>query len=146
MARGCEVRTIRLWIAVASLMLPLHSNSILADTALVVQAKKILTAAGKTIEDGTIVCVDGKIKAVGKTGEMNIPADSKILKCEIVMPGMVDVRTCVGLSGVLNIKADSDQLESSSPLQPELRAIDAYNPREELVEYIQRGKLLDQWN
>ncbi|MEI7460409.1 MAG: amidohydrolase family protein [Pirellula sp.] len=130
------MRTIRLWIAVASLMLPLHSNSILADTALVVQAKKILTAAGETIEDGTIVCVDGKIKAVGKTGEMNIPADSKILKCEIVMPGMVDVRTCVGLSGVLNIKADSDQLESSSPLQPELRAIDAYNPREELVEYI----------
>lgn len=117
-------------------MLSLHSNSILADTALVVQAKKILTAAGKTIEDGTIVCVDGKIKAVGKTGDMNIPADSKILKCEIVMPGMVDVRTCVGLSGILNIKADSDQLESSSPLQPELRAIDAYNPREELVEYI----------
>lgn len=117
-------------------MLSLPSNSILADTALVVQAKKILTAAGKTIEDGTIVCVDGKIKAVGKTGEMNIPADSKILKCEIVMPGMVDVRTCVGLSGILNIKNDSDQLESSSPLQPELRAIDAYNPREELVEYI----------
>ena len=52
------------------------------------------------------------------------------------MPGMVDVRTCVGLSGILNTKSDSDQLESSSPLQPELRAIDAYNPREELVEYI----------
>jgi imidazolonepropionase-like amidohydrolase len=117
-------------------MLSLSSNSILADATLVVQAKKILTAAGKTIEDGTIVCVDGKIKAVGKTVEMNIPADSKILKCEIVMPGMVDVRTCVGLSGILNIKSDSDQLESSSPLQPELRAIDAYNPREELVEYI----------
>jgi imidazolonepropionase-like amidohydrolase len=117
-------------------MLSLPSKSILADTTLVVQAKKILTAAGKTIEDGTIVCVDGKIKAVGKTGDLNIPADSKILMCEIVMPGMVDVRTCVGLSGILNIKSDSDQLESSSPLQPELRAIDAYNPREELVEYI----------
>lgn len=136
MARGCEVRTIRLCIVVASLILPLHSKSILADTTLVVQAKKILTSAGKTIEDGTIVCVDGKIQAVGKTGDINIPADSKILNCEIVMPGMVDVRTCVGLSGILNIKSDSDQLESSSPLQPELRAIDAYNPREELVEYI----------
>lgn len=136
MARGCEVRTIRLTIVVASLILSLSSHALLAETILIVQAKKILTAAGKTIEDGTVVCVDGKIKAVGKTAEMNIPVDAKILKCEIVMPGMVDVRTCVGLSGILNIKQDSDQLESSSPLQPELRAIDAYNPREELVEYI----------
>jgi imidazolonepropionase-like amidohydrolase len=136
MARGCEVRAIRLAIVVASLILSLPSHAVLAETVLIVQAKKILTAAGKTIEDGTIVCVDGKIKAVGKTAENNIPVDAKILKCEIVMPGMVDVRTCVGLSGILNIKQDSDQLESSSPLQPELRAIDAYNPREELVEYI----------
>ena len=36
----------------------------------------------------------------------------------------------------MNVKHDSDQIEHSAPLQPELRAIDAYNPREELVEYI----------
>ncbi|MFM8402296.1 MAG: hypothetical protein ACKOAH_31110, partial [Pirellula sp.] len=49
---------------------------------------------------------------------------------------MIDVRSSVGLSGILNVDHDSDHLETSSPLQPELRAIDAYNPREELIEYV----------
>ncbi len=108
----------------------------MAQSGVVVQAKRILTAAGRTIENGTIVCVDGKIKAIGKTGEVAVPENSTVLQCEVAMPGMVDVRTCAGLSGILNVKHDSDQIERSSPLQPELRAIDAYNPREELVEYI----------
>jgi len=107
-----------------------------AANPVVVQAKKIITASGKTIENGTIVCIDGKITAVGKSGEIAIPKDATILNCEVVIPGLIDVRTCVGLSGILNAKQDSDQLESSSPLQPELRAIDAYNPQEELVQYI----------
>jgi imidazolonepropionase-like amidohydrolase len=54
----------------------------------------------------------------------------------VVTPGLIDVRSSVGLSGILNVDHDSDHLESSVPLQPELRAIDAYNPREELIEYV----------
>jgi imidazolonepropionase-like amidohydrolase len=42
----------------------------------------------------------------------------------------------VGLSGALNIPTDQDQLEKSSPIQPELRAIDAYNHEEKLVGYV----------
>lgn len=103
---------------------------------LVVQAKKVITATGQTIENGSVVCVDGKIKAIGKTGEVVIPEKATIVQSEVAMPGMIDVRTCAGLSGILNVDQDNDHLESSSPLQPELRTIDAYNPREELVEYI----------
>jgi len=108
----------------------------LGDPPLVVQAKRVLTATGSVIENGTIVCIDGKIKAIGKTGEVAIPENAKVLKSEVAMPGLIDVRTCAGLSGILNVEHDSDHIERSSPLQPELRAIDAYNPREELVEYI----------
>ena len=122
--------------AKAILALSLSCSSSIGAEPLVVQSKRVLTAAGQTIENGTIVCLDGKIKAIGKTGEVVIPENATILKCEVAMPGMVDVRTCAGLSGILNVKHDSDQIERSSPLQPELRAIDAYNPREELVEYI----------
>ena len=114
----------------------LSCSSAIAAPPLIVQAKRVLTSAGQTIENGTVVCVDGKIKAIGKTGEVAIPENATILKSEVAMPGMVDVRTCAGLSGILNVKHDSDQIEHSSPLQPELRAIDAYNPREELVEYL----------
>jgi imidazolonepropionase-like amidohydrolase len=115
------------WIACS----PTH-----AANPVVVHAKKIVTAAGRTIVDGTILCIDGKIKLVGAADSVVIPANATVLKCEVALPGLVDVRTCVGLSGILNTEHDSDHLESSSPLQPELRAIDAYNPREELVAYI----------
>ncbi|HNP53499.1 MAG TPA: amidohydrolase family protein, partial [Ferruginibacter sp.] len=50
----------------------------------------------------------------------------------------IDARTVVGLSGALNVPADQDQLEKSSPIQPELRAIDAYNPDETLVQSLRQ--------
>lgn len=112
------------------------STWVSATEPVVVYAKKIVTVTGKTILDGMILCVDGKIQAVGSPDEFNVPGNAKVIRGEVVLPGLVDVRTCVGLSGILNFEHDSDQLESSSPLQPELRAIDAYNPREELVTYI----------
>lgn len=136
MARRCKVIFPPSKVTLAILGLALSCNNGKAEPPLVVQAKRVLTAAGQTIENGTVVCVDGKIKAIGKTGEIAVPDGATLLKCEVLMPGLVDVRTCAGLSGILNVKQDSDQLEHSSPLQPELRAIDAYNPREELVEYI----------
>jgi imidazolonepropionase-like amidohydrolase len=49
---------------------------------------------------------------------------------------LIDARSVVGLSGPLNIPTDQDQLEKSSPVQPELRAIDAYNTDDMLVKYV----------
>ena len=37
---------------------------------------------------------------------------------------------------MLNQPHDQDQLERSAPIQPELRAIDAYNAQEDLIEWI----------
>ncbi|MEO1086616.1 MAG: amidohydrolase family protein, partial [Acidobacteriota bacterium] len=54
----------------------------------------------------------------------------------VVTPGLIDAHSTVGLSGYLNQRHDQDQLERSSPVQPELRAIDAYNARERLVEWV----------
>ncbi len=118
------------------LSVALCATPALADGPVVIQAKKLFTANGKAIENGTVVCMDGKIQAIGKTTEITVPSNATILKSEFAMPGMVDVRTCAGLTGILNVDQDSDHLESSSPIQPELRALDAYNPREELVEYL----------
>jgi imidazolonepropionase-like amidohydrolase len=54
----------------------------------------------------------------------------------VVTPGLIDAHTVVGLSGYLNQAHDQDQIERSTAIQPDLRAIDAYNPLEELVSYI----------
>jgi imidazolonepropionase-like amidohydrolase len=42
----------------------------------------------------------------------------------------------VGLSGLLNQEQDRDALDLGDPLQPALRAMDAYNARDELVEWL----------
>src|SRR5205085_11207046 len=68
-----------------------------------------------------------------------IPADYKLYEAKVVTPGLVDARSVVGLSGALNIPTDQDQLEKSSPIQPDLRAIDAYNPDESLVKVIREN-------
>ena len=54
----------------------------------------------------------------------------------MVTPGLIDAHTVVGLSGYLNQAHDQDQVETSAPIQPELRAIDAYNPSERLVGWV----------
>jgi imidazolonepropionase-like amidohydrolase len=65
-----------------------------------------------------------------------IPDDYRVMKAEVVTPGLIDAHSTVGLSGIFNIDHDQDQLERSSPVQPELRAVDAYNAQEELVEWV----------
>jgi len=54
----------------------------------------------------------------------------------VVTPGLIDARSVVGLAGYFNHKHDQDQLERSSPMQPELRAVDSYNTREALIEWV----------
>lgn len=103
---------------------------------LAVKAGRVHTGTGQTIENGVVLVKGGKIAAVGKAADVAIPAGVKVLEAKVVTPGLVDVRGTVGLSGILNAKHDSDQLERSSPIQPELRAVDAYNPHEKLVEYV----------
>jgi imidazolonepropionase-like amidohydrolase len=59
-----------------------------------------------------------------------------VLEAKVVTPGLIDAHSTVGLTGVFNIPHDQDQLEHSGPIQPELRAVDAYNAKEELVDWI----------
>jgi imidazolonepropionase-like amidohydrolase len=94
------------------------------------------TMAGAPIKDGIVLIKDGKIERVGPASSVPIPAGTKVLSGKVVTPGLVDAHSTVGLSGILNIAADQMQLEKSDAFQPELRAIDAYNPREALVGFL----------
>jgi imidazolonepropionase-like amidohydrolase len=65
-----------------------------------------------------------------------IPAGLAVLEAAVVTPGLIDAHSVVGLAGHLNSPHDQDQLEASAPIQPELRAIDAYDARERLVSWV----------
>ena len=108
----------------------------LAPAQIAVRGKVIHTMAGDAIENGTILIRDGKIAAIGAGDDITVPEDFKVIEAEIVTPGLVDAHSVVGLTGMLNQDQDQDQLEHSSPIQPALRAIDAYNGRDELIDWI----------
>jgi imidazolonepropionase-like amidohydrolase/Tol biopolymer transport system component len=50
------------------------------------------------IENGVVVVTDNRITDVGKTGEVQIPANAKVIDCagKTIMPGIVDVHAHLG--------------------------------------------------
>ena len=103
---------------------------------LVVRGATVHTMAGEPIEEGVVVIDDGLIAAVGRESEVTIPEGVRIVSAAVVIPGLIDARSVVGLSGIDNQRQDQDQLEGSEPVQPELRAIDAFNPTDPLVAWV----------
>ncbi len=108
-----------------------------ASAQVAVRGDTVHTMAGAPIRDGVVlVGKDGKIERVGPASSVRIPTGYKLLRAKVVTPGLVDAHSVVGLSGYLNQPHDQMQLEVSAAIQPELRAIDAYNARETLVEWL----------
>lgn len=103
---------------------------------LAVKGETVYTMAGSAIKAGVVLIEDGKISQVGSADEVSIPDGWNTLSAAVVTPGLVDAHTTVGLSGMLNQAHDQEQVEKSAPMQPELRAIDAYNARDELVDWV----------
>jgi len=98
-----------------------------------VQAATVHTMAGPAITDGVILIgKDGKIERVGRASEVRIPAGYRTLTATVATPGLVDAHSVVGLAGAFNQPHDQMQLELSSAIQPELRAVDAYNARTQI--------------
>jgi imidazolonepropionase-like amidohydrolase len=107
-----------------------------ASAQVAVRGGTVHTMAGAPIKDGVVVIQDGKISAIGRADQIAIPKGFKTLEANVVTPGLIDAHSTVGFSGILNYKHDQDQLEHSAPIQPELRAIDAYNAGDDLIEWI----------
>ncbi len=102
-----------------------------------IRGQTIYTASGAPLTDATLVIQAGKITAIGKTESVKVPEGFEVLEAKVVTPGLIDAHCTVGLSGIFNVSQDQDQLEDSAPMQPELRALDAYNSQEELVSWVQ---------
>ncbi|MEL1249366.1 amidohydrolase family protein [Aurantiacibacter gilvus] len=114
----------------------LISTSALAQD-IAVRGEQVWTMGPQgVIADGVVVIEDGRITAVGPYADTPIPTDMTVLSAPVVTPGLVDAHSTVGLTGYLNQPDDQDQLDDSAPVQPQLRAIDAYNPHDRLVQWV----------
>jgi imidazolonepropionase-like amidohydrolase len=124
-------RITRLLLAIT---LTLASAAQAADIA--VRADILYPVTSAPIEDAVVIIRDGKIAQIGSADSIEIPDGMQVVEASVVTPGLVDAHSVVGLAGYLNQPGDQDQLEHSEAMQPELRAIDAYNAREPLIKWI----------
>lgn len=105
-------------------------------TDLVIVAEQVFTVSGPVIEDGVVYIEDGRITKIGREDDLPIPEGTPHLQTQVLTPGLVDGLSVAGLTGVMNQGNDQDHRERSSPLNPQLRALDGYNPWEDLVGWL----------
>ncbi|MDY3551285.1 amidohydrolase family protein [Gemmata sp. JC717] len=86
-------------------------------------------AADRPIENGTLVVKGGRIAAVGAAADVTVPPGAEVvdLKGRVIIPGLVDTHSHVGVYSRPGVAANSDGNEMSGPVQPGVRAIDSFN-------------------
>jgi imidazolonepropionase-like amidohydrolase len=120
--------------AAAALLVPAA-----ADAQLAIRGEQVHTMAGAPVADGVVLIgANGRIERVGPASQVQIPSGWRTLTARVVTPGLIDAHSVVGLAGYLNQPHDQDQLERSDAIQPALRAVDGYNAREPLVDWLQQ--------
>ena len=107
-----------------------------SQAQLAVRGDMVYTMAGPPIQDGVILINDGRVLQIGPAADVTIPDGYRTMEAAVVTPGLIDAHSVVGLAGYLNQADDQDMLDRSAPIQPELRALDAYDPSERLIEWI----------
>ena len=96
---------------------------------LAIKAGKIetMTEAG-TLKDAVILIEDGRIKAIGE--DVEIPEGAEVFDYgdKTILPGLIDAHTHLGIGEEGIGWEGRDYNETTNPVTPELRAIDAINP------------------
>jgi imidazolonepropionase-like amidohydrolase len=101
-----------------------------------VKGETVWTMAGEPITNGVVLINNGKIEKVGTAAQVQIPASYRTMSAKVVTPGLIDAHTVIGLNGYLNQPHDQMALDGGATVQPELRATDAYNAQERLVQWV----------
>ena len=97
-----------------------------AEPALLFVHATIHTAAGEPIPDGFLLVRGGKIVAVGPFAQKPADAAQEIdLAGKVIVPGLVDTHSHIGIYPKPGVPANADGNEMSGPVQPGVRALDA---------------------
>lgn len=98
---------------------------------LVLKNAIIHTASSDSPFNGWMIVLKGRISQLGTTKEpLPALADAEIrdLQGAVIIPGLVDTHSHIGLFGRPAVPAHADGNETSGPVQSALRAMDSINP------------------
>jgi imidazolonepropionase-like amidohydrolase len=142
-----QVRTVRigrstlcLWMFVCAAMAA-SAQSTTGQATLVIRGAKVYPISGPPIERGVLVVENGKIVAVGEEGKVKIPRGATIEDAsgKVVMPGIVDSHSHIGIEPNPLASDSGDTNESTGPIQPGLRALDAIDPADPNIRMANAG-------
>ncbi|CAN5160259.1 amidohydrolase family protein [soil metagenome] len=123
-------------IFIGLLLVTGHLSLVTVFGQIALKGETVWTMAGDPITNGVVLIKNGKIEAVGPAALVQIPNDYRVISAKVVTPGLIDAHTVIGLNGYLNQPHDQMGLDNGASFQPELRATDAYNAQERLVEWV----------
>ena len=90
----------------------------------------VMTATNGMIDKGTVLLRDGIIAALGAKIAIPRAAETWDVAGKVIIPGMIDAHTHLGLrqDGVGSDQSDEDEVDN--PIVPHIRALDAINPED----------------
>jgi len=111
------------------------------DLPVALENARVYTITGGTFDNGVVVMHNGRITAVGPAGAVTVPGDARRidLQGKVVLPGLVDTHSHIGISPTPGVEANSDGNERSGPIQSGLRALDAIYPGDPRIRFAQAG-------
>ncbi|KAI0244619.1 hypothetical protein L0F63_005806 [Massospora cicadina] len=82
---------------------------------------------------------DGIIAEIGKY--LHIPKDAKVIqgRDKVLTPGIVDMHSHIGVDSWPELRGSDDTNEMTRPTFPQLRTLDAFNPKDEAIAWARSG-------
>ncbi|HDT13942.1 MAG TPA: amidohydrolase [Candidatus Aminicenantes bacterium] len=98
-----------------------------AEKTIVIRGGRVVPVSGPAIENGVVVVEGGKIRAVGKAGEVAAPEGAEVVDAAggWILPGLIESLASIGLGDPYG-PSESDEV--SNPVTAGLRILDGLNP------------------
>ena len=103
----------------------------------------VYPVSGPAVENGVILVTNGKIAAVGKRGEVDVPADAESVDCDgkRIYPGLFDASDQLGLIEIGAVRATVDDNEAGG-VNPNAAARVSVNPDSEVIPTVRANGIL----